>query len=71
MIDVETVDVLENMGAKYVMTLDYGHLSYYRTWQDYYPEDLVGIIATDEDTPGFDPTLSGGDLHLFYITDTE
>lgn len=65
--DVEAAQALENVGAKYVMLLDAGHIPYHRTWPDYYPENWEGITNINEDTPGFELVLSEGDMRLYKI----
>lgn len=69
--DAEAAEALENVGAQYVMMLDYGHIPYHRTWPDYYPENWVGITDIDEDTPGFELVLSEGDMRLYRIIGTD
>lgn len=67
MADPSVAEALGNVGARYVMMLDYGHIPYHRTWPDYYPENWVGITNIDEDTPGFELVLSEGDMRLYKI----
>lgn len=67
--DAQAAEALANVGARYVMMLDYGHIPYHRTWPDYYPENWEGITNIDEDTPGFELVLSEGDMRLYKITD--
>lgn len=69
--DAEVAEALENVGANYVMMLDYGHIPYHRTWPDYYPENWVGITDIDEKTPGFELVLSEGDMRLYRIIGTD
>jgi hypothetical protein len=68
--DAEAAEALENIGARYVLMLDQGHIPYHRTWPDYYPENWVGITNINEDTPGFELVLSEGDMRLYRIIDT-
>lgn len=52
---------VDNLGAEYVLTLDYGHIPhhknspdpYAKSWPDYLPENWTGITRITEDTPGF------------------
>lgn len=69
--DAEVAKAVENVGAKYVMMLDYGHIPYHRTWPEYYPENWEGITDIDENTPGFELVLSEGDMRLYKIKDSE
>lgn len=63
----EAAQALENVGAKYVMLLDYGHIPYHRTWPDYIPENWTGVAEITENTPGFELVLSEGDMRLYRI----
>lgn len=65
--DAEVAQAVENVGAKYVMMLDYGHIPYHRTWPDYYSENWEGITDINENTPGFELVLSEGDMRLYRI----
>ena len=69
--DAEVAKAVENVGAKYVMMLDYGHIPYHRTWPEYYPENWEGITDIDENTPGFELVLSEGAMRLYKIKDSE
>lgn len=62
---------VKNLGAKYVLQLDAGHIPYHRTWPDFIPENWEGISEITEDTPGFELVLSEGDMRLFKIKDLD
>lgn len=64
-------EAVDDVGAKYVMMLDYGHIPYHRTWPEYYPKNWEGITSIDEDTPGFELVLSEGDMRLYRIVGTD
>lgn len=66
-------EAVKDMGAEYVLQLDYGKDScgmnpegtYYRECYD--PAYWHGINAIDETTPGFELILSDGDMRLYMI----
>lgn len=68
---------VDNLGAEYVLTLDYGHIPhhknspdpYAKSWPDYLPENWTGITRITEDTPGFELVLSEGDMRLYKIVE--
>ena len=73
--DADVAQAVENIGAEYVLMLDYGHIPhhknspdpYFKSWPDYLPENWIGITNIDENTPGFELVLSEGDMRLYKI----
>lgn len=68
---------VDNLGAEYVLMLDYGHIPhhknspdpYAKSWPDYFPENWTGVTNIDESTPGFELVLSDGDMRLYKIVE--
>lgn len=69
-VNEEVAQAVENVGAKYVMMLDQGHIPYHRDWPEFIPENWVGIERINENTPGFELVLSEGDMRLYKIMET-
>ena len=67
----EVAQAVENVGVKYVMMLDQGHIPYHRDWPEFVPENWAGIERINENTPGFELILSEGDMRLYRIIETD
>lgn len=71
----EVQQAIANLGAEYVLMLDYGHIPhhknspdpYFKSWPDYIPENWIGITNIDEGTPGFELVLADDDMRLYRI----
>lgn len=66
----EVKDAIEEVGASYVLVLDYDEPEI--SSPHVYPpnvEEWVGIDGVRDDTPGFEVVLSEGDMRLYKVTD--
>ena len=69
--DAEVQDAVNKTGAQYLLILDQGDLDtedHRRHNVTYNSDQWVGIEAITDDTPGFEPVLSEGDMRLYRIT---
>lgn len=65
----EVRDAVRAIGARYLLVLDLkDQEDPTRSYSiSYFPEDWKGIDAVNDDTPGFTPILSEGDMRLYRI----
>ena len=71
--NAEVQEAVRKIGARYLLVLDLKNQEYpTRSYSiSYFPEEWAGIDAVNDDTPGFTPILSEGDMRLYRIDAVE